>query len=194
MKNVQGSQPTALRWHAVSKDLDQMPDKESDGETLPVDGNMIPKEGKYKKGPMKMTMEQAYVQDKDYMEWIRGHIKTTSGREMQRFKLYVLTRDEKKKHRLILELGLPQEPKPKAAAKPKACSARVTRPLEEDQTGMEWQYVTNQTGRLLTILVSVNGNPVMNVDPFHPVGDDHRVIMMEMHNLLSLTLFPDKTD
>ena len=194
LKNVQTEVSPGLRWDAVNKDLDMMEDKETDGIGLPVDGSVFPKEGKYKKGKqlMNMTMHEVYKRDKSYVDWVRNHINTESSREMQYFKLYVLTRDQQKRQRLTNELGAPSGSveRPKAAAKAKmvATKTQPARLQEEEETNMEWHFVMDRPGRHAMIVVTMDGLPLTVVDPQGPMAAEQVTVMVEMYRLLKRVL------
>lgn len=147
MRSVQQqeSQTTIGDWTKDPKILDMMTDVTADGEGLPVDGALVIKDGKHSVKTDSMPLDQMYVEDKGCVRWIRGHINTRSTVSVQKAKLYILTRDNKKKERLLQELGTPTVPaEAKAKSQPKAKAMMSWRGLtrgrgEEGNAGsMEW--------------------------------------------------------
>ena len=78
--------------------LDKMPDGNRDDIDAPIAGNTIMTEGKYK--TKRVTYDHIYINDKDYINWVRAHIGNKSSRVMRQFKVYVAFRDEGKAARI----------------------------------------------------------------------------------------------
>ena len=166
-----------------------MPDLEADNQGLPVTGDLIPKEGKYRKGPERVSLSEIYINDKGYVEWIRNHIDTRSSLEMQKLKLYILTRDEKKKERLRAAMNNDN----RVVAAPKAKSAAgTTRAMRarEEEASMDWQYL-GQRGRGLKITVTMDGMPIKEVNIMNQPRDaEDAAIMKEVTEQINRNLPP----
>lgn len=165
-----------------------MPDMNEDGRNLPVDGATIIKDGKYgtsKKSPM--CLRDVYTKDKKYVQWVRDHISIQSAKDMQRLKLYIMTRDDNKKDRLRAAHGI-HAPAAKAKAMPKLrAQARARAP--EDEPPMEWQYVGPHAGRAVMVAVVVDGVPVKLVDVLAPeLNEEDTEIAQEMLQTLQAVL------
>ena len=78
--------------------LDKKPDGSHDDAEAPVPGSTVMTEGKYK--AKKLTFDHIYINDKDYINWVRVHIGSKSSRMMRQFKVYVAFRDEGKALRI----------------------------------------------------------------------------------------------
>ena len=48
-----------------------MLDKDEDGQNLPVEGQTVIRDGKYGNSEQALAVEEIYVQDKNYINWIR---------------------------------------------------------------------------------------------------------------------------
>ena len=100
----------------------------------------------------KLTMWEVYVQDKEYLQWIRTHVDhKKSGVEMKRLRLYIECMDTNKKERLMRERprgSTQQMPiRPKAKMSPRVPGATSIRRHREgggwgqertSQNPMEW--------------------------------------------------------
>ncbi|CAE7855408.1 unnamed protein product [Symbiodinium necroappetens] len=78
--------------------LDKKPDGSHDDAEAPVPGSTVMSEGKYK--TKKLTFDHIYINDKDYINWVRVHIGSKSSRVMRQLKVYVAFRDEGKAVRI----------------------------------------------------------------------------------------------
>ena len=187
---TQSEQPEMGDWKNSTKALDTMLDVDEDGQGHPVPGDHVCKEGKFKVGK---TMAMIYTEEKGYTEWVRKHIDTHSGREMQKLKLYITFHDAAKRNPLMKDqmrqahqrCQMPITTCAKAQAKPKSMADSRVRPREEEtgQENMEWQTVEN-VGRQLMITVMVDGVPIQHVNPtdFRWEKDEEAVVkeMAEM--------------
>eukprot|EP00435_Cladocopium_sp_Y103_P064391 s36_g26.t1 len=177
-------------WKSSTKALDVMDDLSDDGEDNPISGLTILKEGKYKSGKNALELKAIYVTDKPYCEWVRHHIDKTSGKDMQRLKIYILCRDQAKKNRLSGGQSLEEKGNviraSQAKAKPGPRGVKNARAPSE--ASMEWSYVGNQ-GHEIVIMEMMNGLPVRQVNPLQPDHDvEEHGLMMEMQAILSATL------
>ena len=166
-----------------------MPDMDEDGKNLPVEGQTIIRDGKYGKSKQALAVEEIYIQDKNYVNWIRQHIQTTSSIEMQRLKVYVVTRDQAKRERLERHLGNRPGMNVMHTAKAKANPMSRVRARETDEVeNMEWRYVMTQgVGRELLIMESVDGMPVRMVNPAQSaVTEEEKNMIEEMKETLEL--------
>ena len=100
MENVKSTHP---KMGMTMQELDAVPDHPSDALRCQMHGDTIIKEGKYAtRGEAKSVAKQC-ESDKGYMEWIRNHINSKSGMEMQRLRIYIYQRDAQKKEQLMRE-------------------------------------------------------------------------------------------
>lgn len=116
MTNLQQAQKQTLR-PMDERALDDFPDSPEDGMMSPVPPNTVLKEGKYAKNKLFWTVERTYLQDKSYVRWVRAHINQDSCLEMQRLRVYVHYRDNRKKirmdeHKYRMEIQMPFSPTP----------------------------------------------------------------------------------
>ena len=99
MSNLQQAQSQTLR-PMDERALDEFPDSPEDGMMSPVPCNTVLKDGKYAKNKLFWTVERTYLQDKNYVRWVRAHTNQDSSLEMQRLRIYIYHRDTKKKIRM----------------------------------------------------------------------------------------------
>ena len=178
-----------MEWRHSDRELDQMPDMDEDGKNLTVEGQTIIRDGKYGKSKQALAVEEIYIQDKNYVNWIRQHIQTTSSIEMQRLKVYVVTRDQAKRERLERHLGNRPGMNVMHTAKAKANPMSRVRARETDEVeNMEWRYVMTQgVGKELLIMESVDGMPVRMVNPAQSaVTEEEKNMIEEMKETLEL--------
>ena len=148
----------------TKKDLDQFPDERLDGVGCPVPGECLMKEGKYGKKGMTKTLEEVYMTDKSYINWVREHINAQSSLALQQLKIYVHHRDAKKKERILRQEPLSSQstlrPKMKAqimhAARnmPKVVKARKQPETEENEMewcteNAEWEQIQDHQGQMI---------------------------------------------
>jgi len=117
-------------------EIDQYPDVEADDRQNPVDPKTLATQGKYK-GKAKNYGDICQI-DKGYVKWIRSHITTKSHAEMQRLKLYILSRDMMRKQRVTEEMDS-QEHVPRQEVIPPMAKKKNVRPRGDD---MEWIPMT----------------------------------------------------
>ena len=125
---VHGSQPGIATRNMLGLDVeaDYMEDSPRRAE---VPGDTVMTEGKFKvtdrqKG---FTMQEIYMSEKNYVQWVRTHITGTSGLMMRRLKLYIELRDQVKSARLNSMTG--EAPPMIWTAPPSTDWSRVTTPV-----------------------------------------------------------------
>lgn len=80
--------------------LDAYPDDPRDAMGSPIPGHTVLREGKYAKLKIHLSVEDMYTSDKEYIQWVRSRINAKSGVEMQKLRIYVYHRDQRKKKRM----------------------------------------------------------------------------------------------
>ena len=113
------------------QNVHQYPDTEANNRRNPVDPKTQATQGKYK--GKSENYGDIYQIDKGYVKWIRSHITTKSHVEMQRLKLYILSRDMMKKQRVTEEMDS-QEHMSRQEVIPPMAKKKNVRPRDD----MEW--------------------------------------------------------
>ena len=88
--------------------LDSREDRDENEPDVPINGSEIMEIGKYAKAGMMKTFAQIYVEDKNYVQWIRKFVTTSkpnsrgqsSSSSMMRLRLYIACRDQLKEKRV----------------------------------------------------------------------------------------------
>ncbi|CAE7240458.1 RE1 [Symbiodinium sp. CCMP2592] len=121
--------------------LDKQSDGSHDDADAPIPGNTPMTEGKYK--TRKTTYASIYINDKDYVNWVRTHIGNKSSKVMRQFKVYVAFRDEGKAARIqeTARQQMGKKEKPMRAGSPKRAREHRSRGSMEldnlDEDSME---------------------------------------------------------
>ena len=122
-KREQREQQGTLSRHSSSPLLDDNPDGNRDDVDSPVSPETRMLEGKYKK--QQASFSEIYMNDKDYVSWVRNHIRPSSSRMIREFKVYIAHRDQGNGNR-IKGQRVQQAIQMAAGARPKS-SGRKTR-------------------------------------------------------------------
>lgn len=131
--------------------LDQIADMKCDGQGLPIPGDFLLKEGKYYKMKDPKELCWLYENDKGYIGWVRSHITPTSSPGMQKFRIYVHARDQKKKERVKMmklcaqpkQMPIPKSMMGYGRPEPRQLSKGMklhSREEAEMMMKMDWQY------------------------------------------------------
>ena len=86
------------------------------------------KDGKYGKKGMTKTLEEVYMTDKSYINWVREHINAQSSLALQQLKIYVHHRDAKKKERILRQEPLSSQSTLRPKMKAQICMLLATCP------------------------------------------------------------------
>lgn len=153
--NLQNAQKKSVRPDNEEA-LDEYPDDPRDALGTPIPCMTVLKDGKYHKLKVRVNLEETYLQDKGYLQWVRSRIGPTSSMEMQKLRLYIGHRDGRKKKRMEEELQIAenhQQPRqmmhagrggmnqPQARNLPKPMKTRRSPEYEENMEVDGWGVV-----------------------------------------------------
>lgn len=129
-----------------TEDMDDMPDLEEDNYGCSIDPSDTMKKGKYEK--KSEDLNAIYVLDKKYLKWVRAHISVDSHVEMQKLKLYIMFRDQRKKQRIQKEREQmarrqqEEQQQKQAVLTPSVTRTKQSRTREEEMELDVWELPT----------------------------------------------------